>query len=107
MDLTYVGMSDEGYEQFHLLADGNRPVLNVMIDATDAIWVSALDDGVAINVPQRTKGVVHRHTDAYLEAEGIDSSHVCLGAVASYVVPRAVTLMARVYCPVQTQEVSE
>jgi hypothetical protein len=107
VDLTYVGMSDEGYEQFHLLADGNRPVLNVMIDATDAIWVSALDDGVAINVPQRTKGVVHRHTDADLEASGIDSSHVCLGAVASYVVPRAVTLMARVYCPVQTQEVSE
>ena len=107
MDLTYVGMSDEGYEQFHLLADGDRPVLNVMIDATDVIWVSALDDGVAINVPQRTKGVVHRHTDAYLEAEEIDSSHVCLGAVMSYVLPRAVTLMARVYCPAQAQEVSE
>lgn len=98
MDLTYAGEKN-GFELFHLLSDGDRPVLEVLIDQEDAVWVAATDTTLVTALPQRTKGVVHRHTDADLEALGIDSKHVCLGAVAAYVVPRAVTLMARVYCP--------
>ena len=100
MDLTYVGKADKGeFERYHLLADGDRPVLEVLIDSSDAIWIAATDTTFVSALPQQTKGVVHRHTDANLEAIGIDTELVCLGAIAAYVVPRAVTLMARVYCP--------
>jgi hypothetical protein len=102
VDLTYEGKSAKGeFELFHLLSDGNRPVLELLVDGEDAIWVAPVDTTLVSGVPQKTKGVVHRHTDADLEASGIDSAHVCLGALAAYVIPRATTLMARVYCPAQ------
>lgn len=109
-DITYVGKSEGDYfELFHLLADGDasgsgrRPVMEVLVDPEDKIWVSGVA-GYGVTVPQETKGTVHRHTDEELEAAGIDSQHVCLGAVMSYVVPRVATLMARVYCPATTPD---
>lgn len=114
-DITYAGQSDGGtFELFHLMADGDsdgqnrRPVLEILVDAEDKIWVAGVPSatvGLPATLPQVTKGTVHRHTDEQLEVAGIDTSYVCLGAVAAYVVPRIATLMARVYCPVIKQEV--
>ena len=103
-DITYVGKSDGDYfDLFHYMSDGNRPVLEILVDPSDKIWVSGVG-GYGVAVPQETKGQAHRHTDEQLEAAGIDTEHVCLGAIAAYVQPRIATLMARVYCPdVKTQ----
>lgn len=104
-DITYVGKSEGDYfELFHLMADGasdgsnRRPVMEVLVSPDDKIWISGVD-GYGVIVPQETKGTVHRHKDDELEAAGVDTEHVCLGAVMAYVVPRIATLMARVYCP--------
>jgi len=98
-DITYVGKSEGDYfELFHYLADGNRPVLEILVSPDDKIWISGVD-GHGNGIPQETKGEAHRHTDDELEAVGIDTKYVCLGAVAAYVVPRIATLMGRVYCP--------
>lgn len=104
-DITYVGKSEGDYfDLFHLLADGDangdnrRPVLEILVSPDDKIWIAGVD-GHGNGIPQETNGEVHRHTDDQLEAAGIDTQYVCLGAVASYVVPRIATLMGRVYCP--------
>ena len=97
MDIVYVGKSDGDYfELFHYLADGGRPVMEILIDPENKIWVSGM---TGLSIPQVTKGEVHRHTDEYFEIAGIDSEYICLGSIAAYVVPRIGTLMARVYCP--------
>lgn len=99
MDITYVGKSNGDYfEVFHYLADGDRPVMEILVCPDDKIWISATN---GLSIPQETKGAVHRHVDEQLEAAGIDTEYVCLGAIAAYVVPRIGTLMARVYCPQQ------
>lgn len=110
-DITYVGKSEgDFFELFHMLADDiseardgseRRPVMEILIDPNDNIWISGVD-GYGVPVPQMTHGKVHRHTDPELEEAGIDTEHVCQGAIAAYVVPRIATLMARVYCPRQT-----
>jgi hypothetical protein len=98
-DIMYVGKSEGDYfELFHYLADGNRPVLEILINPDNEIWVAGVS-GFGVGIPQLTKGTVHRHKDEQLEDAGIDTEHVCLRAIASYVVPRIATLMARVYCP--------
>lgn len=99
MDITYVGKSEGDYfDLFHYLSDGNRPVMEILVSPDNVIWIAGTG-GYGVGVPQETKGVVHRHTDDELEAVGIDTEYVCLGAIAAYVVPRIATLMARVYCP--------
>lgn len=101
MDITYVGKSDGDYfELFHFLADGGRPVLEILVDPEDKIWISGV---TGLTIPQVTNGEVHRHKDDEFEAVGIDTQHVCLGAIAAYVVPRVATLMARVYVPAQVR----
>lgn len=109
-DITYVGKSDGDYfDLFHYLSDGNRPVLEILVSPDNEIYVAGVG-GYGQLVPQLTKGTVHRHTDEQLEQAGIDTEYVCLGAVASYVVPRIATLMARVYCPdtqAQTKQSSD
>lgn len=92
MDLTYVGKSDGDYfELFHFLADGNRPVLEVLVAPDDIIWVSGVH---GMMMPQSTKGKAHRHAPA----EGLEPV-ICLKSLALYVAPRIATLMGRVYCP--------
>jgi len=106
MDITYVGRSEGDYfDLYHFLADGQRPVLEILIDPANAIWVAGV---TGLSVPQVTKGQVHRHTDEELAAAiGEDNATtICLGSIAAYVVPRIATLMARVYCPV-TENVKE
>lgn len=99
MDITYVGKSNGDYfDLFHYLSDGNRPVMEILVSPDNVIWIAGTC-GYGVGVPQETKGRVHRHTDDELEAAGIDTAYVCLGAIAAYVVPRIATLMARVYCP--------
>lgn len=101
MDITYVGKSEGDYfDLFHFVADGDRPVLEILVSPDDKIWVAGAG-GYGQLVPQETKGTVHRHKDEQLEAAGIDTEHVCLGSISGYVVPRIATLMARVYCPAQ------
>lgn len=96
MDITYEGVS-QGWEKFYFRADGDRPVLEILIPGNDRIYVASVKDGDP--VVYETMGMVHRHTDEALEAAGIDTQYICLGSVKSYVVPRIATLMARVYCP--------
>lgn len=108
-DITYHGSSEGGtFEVFYLMADGDsdgqnrRPVLEVLVDRDDKIWIAAVQSPyvpAVSTLPQVTNGTVHRHTDEDLEAAGVDSACVCLGAVMAYVFPRIATLMARVYCP--------
>lgn len=99
-DITYVGRENDT-DVFHVLADGDsdganrRPVLKVLVDDTDRIWVAAIGE----SLPILTRGEAHRHMDEELERSGIDTRYVCLGSVVAYVGPRIVTLMARVYCP--------
>jgi hypothetical protein len=102
MDITYVGKSEGSYfDLFHYLADGNRPVLELLVCPENKIWIAAT---TGLSVPQETKGVVHRHKDEELEAAGVDTEYICHGSIAAYVVPRIGTLMARVYCPAATKE---
>lgn len=99
MDITYVGESDGDYfSLFHLLADGDRPVLEILVDPYDQLWVAGM---TGLSIPQQTAGTVHRHCDESLaEAIGRDNAtHICLGSIAAYVRPRVVDLLARVYCP--------
>lgn len=107
-DITYVGKSEGDYfDLYHLLADDQspkrdgserRPVLEVLVCPENKIWVAGV---TGLSVPQETHGRVHRHTDAELAKHigEANATEICLGAVAAYVIPRAVTLMARVYCP--------
>ena len=106
-DITYVGKSEgESFDLFYLMADGGRPVLEILVDSDNKIWVAAVPTGygsLLATLPQQTKGEAHRHTDEQLaEAIGYDNAtEICLGAIAAYVVPRIATLMARVYCPME------
>lgn len=98
MDITYVGTSGGGsFELYHFLADGNRPVLEILVDRDDKIWICKIGE----DMPQVTKGEVHRHLNEELAPViGVENAtEVCLGSIAAYVVPRIATLMARVYCP--------
>lgn len=105
-DITYVGKSEGGYfDLFHMLADGDdsdgsnrRPVLEILVSPDDRIWIAGVG-GYGVAVPRETGGVAHRHRDEDLEAAGIDTEYVCLGAVMAYVIPRVASLMARAYCP--------
>lgn len=98
-DITYVGASEGDYfELFHLLSDGDRPVMEILVDPYDRIWIAGVE-GYGVAVPQLTDGTIHRHADEELETHGINTRFICLGAVMAYVVPRAAELMARVYCP--------
>jgi hypothetical protein len=102
VDITYVGKSEGDYfDLFHFMADGDRPVLEILVSPDNKIWVAGM---TGLSIPQETKGTVHRHKDDEFEAVGIDTEHVCLGSIAGYVVPRIATLMARVYCPAQHAE---
>jgi hypothetical protein len=100
MDITYV-RQDGNFEVFHYLADGNRPVLNILVDTLDQIWIAAVEPPLnyVTNTPQLTKGVAHRHTDEVLQTMGVTLETVCLQSIAAYIVPRIGTMMARVYCP--------
>lgn len=104
-DITYVGKSEgESFDLFHYLADGNRPVLEILVDSDDKIWIAAVPTEygpLLATLPQQTKGEAHRHTDEQLaQAIGFENATtICIGAIAAYVVPRIATLMARVYCP--------
>ena len=92
-----MGRSEGDYfELFHYLADGDRPVLEILVDPDMRIWVAAV---TGLSVPQVTDGLTHRHVDAEFEALGIDTTYTCLGGIAAYVRPRIADLMARVYCP--------
>lgn len=111
--IDYVGTNPLGYDEFHLMADGNsdgsdrRPVLGIYVDTDDRIWISGVSD--ALNF-QSTNGTVHRHDmDEIAAADpematmmdlcGAVHNGICMGALAAYVVPRVATLMARVYVP--------
>lgn len=92
MDVTYVGKSEGDYfDLFHFLADGDRPVLEVLVDPYDQIWICGV---TGLSIPQVTLGKTHRHSIV----DGVEPV-ICLKSVATYVVPRIATLMARVYCP--------
>jgi hypothetical protein len=109
-DMMYVGRSEGDYfEVFHYLADdqskerdgsGNRPVLEILVCPENKIWIAGVN---GLSIPQETNGRAHRHIDPQLEDAGIDTEHVCIASIIKYIVPRAATMMARVYCPVSTQ----
>lgn len=100
MDITYVGKSEGDYfDLYHLLSDGDRPVLEVLVDPDNAIWVCGMN---GLSVPQVTNGKAHRHEIA----PGLEPM-ICLKSVAQYIVPRGVTMMARVYFPAPVESESE
>jgi hypothetical protein len=107
MDMTYVGESEGGtFDLFHFLSDGNRPVLEILVSKEDnSIWVAGIDTTyILTTLPQRTKGVAHRHP---LETDGVTfGEYVCMESVLVYILPRIVTMMARVYCPKDSTQVT-
>lgn len=125
--LHYAGESDGGsFHLFHYLADGksdgtdSRPVLEVLVDSDDRIWVAgiATDDApLLVTLPQRTNGSVHRHPLGELDDETAvmlnvtgsvePVSGICVSSVYAYVYPRIATLMARVYCPAQRIDLAD
>ena len=103
MNLTYAGKDNENNSDiFHFLADGNRPVLQIVVDSQDRMWIGPVKClGWEM---QLTKGTVHRHpTDEADEilanAMNLPVTDICMDAVVNYIVPRIATMMARVYCP--------
>ncbi len=91
---AYVGKHETGMDLIHLLADGDRPVLEVYVNSAGKIFVNGV--GRPVDDMQLTKGEVHFH-----EHEGQEI--VCPNAFMSYMIPRMHTLMARVYVPVETE----
>lgn len=101
MDIQYV-TEHEKTVVYNYMCDGNRPVLRILVHTeTLQIWVAAYDTSFVSAMPQKTNGIAHTHVDEDLAAEiGLENATIiCMGSVASYVVPRIGTLMARVYCP--------
>lgn len=97
MDVTYVGKSEGDYfELFHYLADGDRPVLEILVDPESRVWIAGV---TGLSIPQDTGKKVHRHRDEELEAHGIDTEHVCTGGITIITALNIVDWMARVYCP--------
>lgn len=117
--LHYVGKSEgDVFALFHYCADGksdgshSRPVLEVLVDDEDQIWVAAIPTKFTPflgTMPQRTNGSAHRHPLNQLDVEtAMDLSitgyvepttGICVASVLAYVHPRLATLMGRVYCP--------
>lgn len=100
IDVTYVGESDGDYfSLYHMLADGGRPVMEILVDPDDQIWICGT---TGLSIPQQTVGTAHRHRDDDLAPiiGEVNATTICLGSIMAYVRPRALDLMARVYCPV-------
>jgi len=98
---------DSGWHTFHMLADGNRPVLAMFVNENDpelVIWVG--DPRLAHLIKetwtgaQQTLGRAHTHPK--IDESGV-TTIVCIGSIASYVLPRIATLMARVYLPADAE----
>lgn len=100
MNIKHAGQVN-GRHQFNILADGNRPVLEIFVDesadegAKLPIFVKGVGKG--LDDLQATKGLTHA-------AVKVDESGVqvwiCANCIVRYVLPRIVTLMARVYLPI-------
>lgn len=99
MNIKHAGQVN-GRHRFDVLADGNRPVLEVFVnestdeDARLPIFVKGVGKG--LDDLQATKGTTHAVVK-------IDESGaqvwICVNCMVRYLVPRLVTLMARVYVP--------
>jgi hypothetical protein len=81
-----------------LLADGDRPALDIYVSAnTGAIRVGRV--GAPLDDVQSTLGVTHIQN--VITDDGV-TQVPCLRCIVSYVGPRVVTLMTRVYVPKPT-----
>lgn len=111
--IDYVGTNPLGYDEFHLMADGNsdgsdrRPVLEIYVAQDNKIWIAGVEKPETF---QATNGTVHRHDMDEIAAVdpematmmdlcGAVHNGICMGALTAYVIPRIATLMARVYVP--------
>jgi hypothetical protein len=97
MNMQYVG-ENAGMFKIYFLADGDRPVLEISVMKTDGSVKVGRVDGPLDDI-LATKGMTHI-VDVITENGA--SKLPCMNCLAVYVVPRIVTLMARVYAPVQT-----
>lgn len=96
-DITYVGQSEGNYfTLYHYLADGGRPVMEILVDPDNEIWIAGV---TGLSIPQRTGFHVHRHRDHELEEFGIDTEHICIGSLNVVTSLHIIDFMARVYAP--------
>lgn len=103
-DLRYVGSSDNRH-LFHFLADGDRPALEIYVNAKPGedklpIFINAV--GAPLDDMQETKGLTHMTSKLDTDVDGAPlgvTPLVCINCLAGYIVPRIHTLMTRVYVP--------
>jgi hypothetical protein len=88
---------------FRCLADGDRPVLDVIVIETPGtkempILIKAV--GASRNLAQETKGITHGEPVMAVK-NGLDGLMIvpCIKCIVNYIVPRTATMMARVYVP--------
>lgn len=104
-DITYVGRSEGDYfDLFHYIADGDRPVMELLVDPDCNIWIAGV---TGLSIPQDTGFRVHRHRDPELEEHGIDTEHVCMASLVVRTELNIIDWLARVYVPVQGGVIAE
>lgn len=114
MNITYVGANGSDH-LFHFLADGDRPVLEIYVDENAAsnsdkpnLPIRINGVGHPLDNVQVTKGLTHAEpVHAVKDGQDGIELHICVGCLASYVLPRIVTLMARVYVPTVVDNVTD
>ena len=90
---------------FHIMADGDRPILEIHVDATPGaetlpILINAV--GAPVENAQRTKGLTVIDSIPSTDSDGMPTGMTAIPnvmGIASYIVPRIHTMMARVYVP--------
>lgn len=102
--IAYVSVNGTDHK-FHFIADGGRPVLEIYVDAKPGdlflpIRINAV--GAPPDAAQATKGMtVMAHIVTSEDGDTPDGilSVPDMEPIASYIVPRIATMMARVYVP--------
>ena len=104
--IEYVGIVVIGStvtHKFHMLADGNRPVLDVYVaDMINQEKMPILINRHGAPFADTLKTLGETHADVQLTVvdgqEGLTRT-MCEACIVTYIVPRTATMMARVYLP--------
>lgn len=84
---------------FDCTADGDRTIMYVVVeDVTGAeeLVIKIMPIGFSVDQAQDTLG--RTHVNVALDENGAQR-HVCSNCIATYIVPRTATMLARLYVP--------